>query len=529
MHALPYAPTGPGPVGEWIQRIFNTPARRRAGIAALCYFAAIALGGMLVFTAGSAETEQMLEPGGIERALEALQRRSGKPVRVRQIEITPRMLAIRALDPNIRLEPDTSSLYEQSWRITHVTLFSGWHEWDRVAGPEQVENRTGGDTFELTGTKIRVIGEIAREARARVAPGDEDTVITVRLNASLQRYGESPRWDVVTAYGRGSSGRALFTYDGALVSFNPAGWTMPAEPTRPIEAPTSPQSAPPEQAAIPQETAPQQPRLQTTTAAQSSAREAFAKGQAADQRRDFAAAAEWYREAAEQGLADAQFRCGLMYENGEGVARNDGEALRWYRKAADQGHLKAQSNLARMYSEARGVPQDYAEAMRWYRKAADQGLAEAQFNLGVVYAKGEGVPQEDLEALNWFLKAADQGFAPAQNMLGVMYHHGQGVRQNYRQAIRWYRAAAEQGSSASQLHLGTLYAKGDGVAQNYESAMYWWRKAADQGDPAAQYDVGLLYDNGLGMPARDRTEARRWMEKAAAAGHEGARRWLQAN
>src|SRR5437764_5038905 len=46
VHALPYAPTGPGPVGAWIQRIFNTSARRRAGIAALCYFAAIALGGM---------------------------------------------------------------------------------------------------------------------------------------------------------------------------------------------------------------------------------------------------------------------------------------------------------------------------------------------------------------------------------------------------------------------------------------------------------------------------------------------------
>ena len=49
------------------------------------------------------------------------------------------------------------------------------------------------------------------------------------------------------------------------------------------------------------------------------------------------------------------------------------EAVKWYRKAAEQGHARAQYSLGFMYYNGRGVPQDYAEAMKWYRKAADQG------------------------------------------------------------------------------------------------------------------------------------------------------------
>ena len=36
-------------------------------------------------------------------------------------------------------------------------------------------------------------------------------------------------------------------------------------------------------------------------------------------RQDYAKALEWYTKAANQGVAEAQFNLGLMYENGEGV------------------------------------------------------------------------------------------------------------------------------------------------------------------------------------------------------------------
>ena len=61
------------------------------------------------------------------------------------------------------------------------------------------------------------------------------------------------------------------------------------------------------------------------------------------------------------------------------------EALKWYRKAAEQGDASAQYNLGNGYRRGKGVTQDYAEAANWYRKAAEQGNAWAQSNLGVMY------------------------------------------------------------------------------------------------------------------------------------------------
>ena len=88
---------------------------------------------------------------------------------------------------------------------------------------------------------------------------------------------------------------------------------------------------------------------------------------------DYAEAERWYRLAAYQGHADAQYSLGLMYQLGYGVPEEDAEAERWYRLAADQGHADAQSNLGLMYARGDGVPEDDAEAVRWYRLAAEQG------------------------------------------------------------------------------------------------------------------------------------------------------------
>ena len=93
----------------------------------------------------------------------------------------------------------------------------------------------------------------------------------------------------------------------------------------------------------------------------------------------------------------------------QGVPQDDAEAVKWYRKAAEQGVAKAQFNLGVMSYKGRGVPQDDADAVRWYRKAAEQGHASAQFNLGLMYDKGRGVPQDYLLAHMWLNLAAATG------------------------------------------------------------------------------------------------------------------------
>ena len=51
-----------------------------------------------------------------------------------------------------------------------------------------------------------------------------------------------------------------------------------------------------------------------------------------------------------------------MYKKGEGVKQDYGRAVEWYRRAAEQGYADAQYNLSVMYGTGRGVVQDYVTA-----------------------------------------------------------------------------------------------------------------------------------------------------------------------
>ncbi len=134
---------------------------------------------------------------------------------------------------------------------------------------------------------------------------------------------------------------------------------------------------------------------------------------------DYTEAARWYRKAADQGDADAQFTLGRMYGKGEGVAQDHEEAAKWSRKAAEQGHAGGQNNLGVACQFGLGVPQDYEEAAKWYRKAAEQGNTNAQVNLGALYDKGEGMPQDYVEADMWLSLAASHSRAEHQEQLSI--------------------------------------------------------------------------------------------------------------
>jgi TPR repeat protein len=97
--------------------------------------------------------------------------------------------------------------------------------------------------------------------------------------------------------------------------------------------------------------------------------------------------------------------------------------LGWYRKAAEQGNAIAQYNLGDMYRVGEGVPPDSTAAAGWYRKAAEQGYALAQNNLGVMYDNGEGVGQDDVSAYMWFNLAAANGFKEAVRNRNMVARH----------------------------------------------------------------------------------------------------------
>ena len=239
----------------------------------------------------------------------------------------------------------------------------------------------------------------------------------------------------------------------------------------------------------------------------------FDEAVAAYEHGDYATAYRGFLSAAEQGNANAQVYLGFMYDAGEGVSQDDGEAVKWWRRAAEQGDADAQRILGTLYREGEGVPQDYDEAVKWYRRAAEQGDADAQFSLGAMYSYGEGIPQDYGEAVKWFRRAAEQGDAFAQFYIGFAYHNGKGVPQDYGEAVKWYRRAAEQGNVTAQLELAYMYINAEGVSQDYIEAAKWQRHAAEQGNAMAQLVLGLAYRTGEGV-RQDHVRAHMWLDLA---------------
>lgn len=79
-----------------------------------------------------------------------------------------------------------------------------------------------------------------------------------------------------------------------------------------------------------------------------------------------AEAAKWFRKPADQGHAGAQFYLGLMYRDGQGVARNYALAYMWLSLAAAQNYEKARETLDDL--EKKVTPQQRDEAQRMARE-----------------------------------------------------------------------------------------------------------------------------------------------------------------
>jgi len=227
---------------------------------------------------------------------------------------------------------------------------------------------------------------------------------------------------------------------------------------------------------------------------------------------------KWYRMADDQVIATIESNLGTVNDDNRVIPENDNspvnwyrknavEAAKWYKKAAEQGHAKAQFYLGDIYHRGRGAPKNVSEGLKWFRKAADQGYPDAQINLAIAYKTGVGVSKNDAEAFKWFKKAAEQGHADVQGYLGRLYRTGQGTPQNKAEAEKWYKKASKQG---------------DFKAQNALSLM----EGIKEGDADSQAIQGFMHQNGVGTPQND-VEAAKLLEKAAKQGHEGAQQYLE--
>lgn len=184
------------------------------------------------------------------------------------------------------------------------------------------------------------------------------------------------------------------------------------------------------------------------------------------------------------GNAEAQFKLGWKFENGEGIAEDKWQAEEWYRKAAEQGHTKALFCLGWTWKIKRHeISKDEID---WYRKAAAEGNSDRQLILACMIDNGKCVSCDLREAVEWYRKAANRGNSAAKYYLGVMFEQGRGVSKDERQAVKWYRDSAQWGFGPAQFNLARMLEQGRGGLRDAVQAIEWYRKADKDGRPGAR-------------------------------------------
>lgn len=199
---------------------------------------------------------------------------------------------------------------------------------------------------------------------------------------------------------------------------------------------------------------------------------------------------KWYKKAADQGDARAQYHIAHSYFHGVGVDENESEAFKYFEKSAKQGYATAQYMVGICYKKGMGVPKDKnlaetwlekagpGEAFKWNKLAADQEKNPlGQYNVAMGYLEGKGVAKDESKAVEYFEKSANQKHANSQYMLAICYDRGLGVTQDKKKALEWYTIAGENGSRDAQSYLGEYYWKTLG---NIDKGRYWYEKGVAQ-------------------------------------------------
>lgn len=252
---------------------------------------------------------------------------------------------------------------------------------------------------------------------------------------------------------------------------------------------------------------------------------------------DLAAAAQWFRRAAEQGDAVSQYNYGRYL-----ITRNDSETefrkgLWWWELSAEQGNAGALKDLGVAYDDGSasitGKP-EMKTAIRYYKRAIAAGNAPAGYLLGEIYATGRnGIPidkdlaiqyyrlaaaqhpdveemrgakgaqltreaefyryeRDDKNELEILKAAADMGWDPAKLGLAInLFTGNRAVKRDKAEGLRQLTELAS-GITPSALAAQGWLAQFLMQENRHEEAVYWYCRALGNGNPRA-YHIDKTY------------------------------------
>lgn len=216
------------------------------------------------------------------------------------------------------------------------------------------------------------------------------------------------------------------------------------------------------------------------------------EGVAAVDKKDFAKASRYFREAVARGDVEGDYHLGVMAYMGEGRAPDAKSAAEHWQRAADAGMVLAQYNLARLYRAGDGVAKDAARARSLYRPGADLGAARTMIEFGEMLARGEGGAPDVEGADLWMQRALSERRELAVPVLAKL--RSENLLVNHA-SPRWQErrdSRAIAGDRDALFLLASDYLNGDGVPADRSKAIKLFAAAGEKGDAMAQMALSAL-------------------------------------
>ena len=278
--------------------------------------------------------------------------------------------------------------------------------------------------------------------------------------------------------------------------------------------------------------------------------EEYHKGISAYEARDYQNAIKWFKIASCLNDGEACFMLFRMYDEGQGVAKNEDKAKGYLTKAAENHHPKALLKLGTYYEDAKYLDL----AFEYFQHRVSQGDVESNFELAELYFyknhRNDAVncakqlldyilnqsEKEDSESLyrlfclygmlddedsadKYLLAAARKGHVESAERIGWKL-----VRSNetskIEEGITWLSFAAEKGSHEAIEKLTNLYTINTSdinVDEDYNEALKWNEVGVSFGFIDCVYKIGDWLWDGLYVE-EDKSKGFEYIKKAAEAG-----------
>ncbi len=200
--------------------------------------------------------------------------------------------------------------------------------------------------------------------------------------------------------------------------------------------------------------------------------------------------------------AEALFQQGMAVTSYELLPkqRDYAKAAEFWKQAAAKGHWKAAMNLAGLYESGQGVPEDTEQAVLIVEGLMKQGVPAAFDKIGTYHQRGIGVKEDASRAYAFWQLAADMGSPAAQAYLGSKLqgaydNPGLGFWGNRDVALKMLECGFAQGNGDAAYTLGaTITGENSTLRENYARALKVLHEGVKLGSRESARDLFVKFD-----------------------------------